>query len=175
MKWDEGDRSGCDEMFPTILACPCPDERWQSARYPDHGEVWSLPWRYEFEEESVRLRITGVQVPYLLEKSCSLSGASLQTTYRVTNETPFPISYLWCAHNLLAIAPGMEWVTGEKSSSVVFQHSQGNRMTSQPYQRTAYPKPHPDLPSLAITEANYGRHAEKFKPGCVNHGKRKLT
>jgi hypothetical protein len=73
MIWEDGDRSGWDEMFPTILACPCPNEPWQHARFPDHGEVWTLPWEYELTDNSVRMWVQGVMVPYIFEKTYTLS------------------------------------------------------------------------------------------------------
>ncbi|WP_217594702.1 hypothetical protein [Cohnella sp. GbtcB17] len=162
MQWDEGDRSGWDEMFPTILACPCPDEPWQHARYPDHGEVWTLPWDCELGATNVRLHVHGVQVPYIFGKTVSLSGRQLITTYEVRNPTPFPFSYLWCAHNLLAIRPGMRWVVDPKLDSVVYQYSHGNRMTPKPYGRTAYPlagNPHADLAAIGD---KLGVQSEKY-------------
>jgi hypothetical protein len=162
MQWDDGDRSGWDEMFPTILACPCPDEPWRHAGYPDHGEIWTLPWECELEESSVRMRVHGVQVPYIFGKTLSLSGKNLITTYEVRNPTPFSFSYLWCAHNLLAIQPGMRWVTDPKLDWVTFQYSHGDRLTPKPYGRTAYPLAGDPQTDLAAIGDKLGEHAEKY-------------
>jgi hypothetical protein len=162
MRWEDGDRSGWDEMFPTILACPCPNEPWQQSWFPDHGEVWTLPWLYEFTESSVRIWVHGVMVPYIFEKTYTLNGKNLITVYQVQNPTPFPFSYMWCAHNLLAIKPGMKWITDPRLDSVIYQYSHGNRFTPEPYGRSPYPIAGGPATDLSIIEQNQGQHAEKF-------------
>ena len=60
--------SGFDEVFPSIESCYYPVEPWEGVKVPDHGEVWSLPWRYEVHEDSVDLSVHGVRFPYRLQK-----------------------------------------------------------------------------------------------------------
>ena len=162
MTFEDGDRSGWDEMFPTILACPCPDEPWQHSRYPDHGEVWTLAWNYELREDAVQLWVYGVQVPYRLVKTYRLAGSDLKIEYELHNLTPFSISYMWCAHNLLQIEPGMQWIVEPNLDSVIYQYSHQNRMTPQKYGRTSFPAVHSPSVDLSIIEANQGRVAEKY-------------
>lgn len=160
MQWDDGDRSGWDDMFPTILACPCPDEPWKRMSYPDHGELWTLPWSYEIRENSVRLEVHGVAVPYLFSKTYVLNGKDLEIRYEVRNPTPFAISYLWCAHFLLTIEPGMKLNVDPSLDTVQYQYTHGGRMTPWPYGRSSYPVSG-DV-DLSVVEENLGRHAEKY-------------
>lgn len=160
MRWEDGDRSGWDEMFPTILACPCPDDPWKGVPYPDHGEVWTLPWDYEIRDDTVRLEVYGVAVPYIFSKVYVLSGKDLKIQYEVRNPTPFAISYLWCAHFLLAIEPGMKLGVDPTLNSVQYQYSHRGRMASQPYGRSPYPVSG-DI-DLSVIEENTGKHAEKY-------------
>lgn len=164
MRWEDGDRSGWDEMFPTILACLCPDDPWRGISYPDHGEVWTLPWRYELNGDSVRMWVNGVKVPYIFSKTYSISGKELQIRYEVQNPTPFAISYMWCAHFLLEIRQGMKLAVDPKLNSVQYQYTHNNRMTPKPYGRSSYPIAQVQQASvyLSVIEDNLGRHAEKY-------------
>ncbi|MFD0670970.1 hypothetical protein [Cohnella sp. GCM10027633] len=138
MGWGEGDRGGWDEMFPTIDACPCPDEPWRGAAFPDHGEVWCLPWRWEIDGDALALDIEGVQVPYRLSKRVTLEGAEVRIEYRLDNGTPHPFSYLWAAHPLLRISPGMRILTDPALDRVQVAYSHHGRI-GQPLDFARYP------------------------------------
>ena len=72
--YPEGDISGFDEMFPTISRCLYEDPPWQGVEAPDHGEVWSLPWKETIDRDSLVMSVHGVRFPYRLEKRVSLEG-----------------------------------------------------------------------------------------------------
>jgi galactose mutarotase-like enzyme len=102
------DLGGFDECFPTVGDCAYPIGPWKGTPLPDHGEVWSIPWRARQEGESLRLTTYGVRLPYRLEKSIRLLGEGrTRFDYRATNLTPFPMPFLWSSHPLLALRPGM--------------------------------------------------------------------
>ncbi|WNR42848.1 aldose epimerase family protein [Paenibacillus roseipurpureus] len=162
MMWDEGDRSGWDEMFPTILACPCPDHPWRGTEYPDHGEVWTLPWDFELHKDRLRMWVHGVKVPYQFAKTYTISGGTLYTTYEVHNPTPYPFSYLWCAHNLLAVSPGMQLLVPDNLDTVQYQYSHQNRLTERAYGRSSFPFVNGTAVNLSVIEPNLGEHAEKY-------------
>lgn len=162
MNWDDGDRSGWDEMFPTILACPCPDQPWRGTEYPDHGEVWTLPWCYALQEDSVRMWVHGVKVPYQFSKTYSISNGTLHTNYEVHNPTPHAFSYLWCAHNLLAVSPGMKLLIPPHLDTVQYQYSHLNRLTPKAYGRSSFPFVKDLSVDLSVIEPNLGQHAEKY-------------
>lgn len=88
------DMSGWDEMMPTINAC-----RLDGVQFPDHGEVWSIPWQEEPSGNEVALSVNGVNAPYLLWRSAALvNDHTLRLRYRLTNLGEQPLPYLWAAH-----------------------------------------------------------------------------
>jgi hypothetical protein len=105
--YTDGECSGFDDMLPTIDECHYESHPWKGVRLPDHGEVWSLPWDHAVDGASLRLRVRGVRLPYLLEKRVSIpSDRTLRIDYTLSNETPFPIDFLWAAHVMAAIEEG---------------------------------------------------------------------
>jgi galactose mutarotase-like enzyme len=107
--FEDQDISGFDECFPGIGAGPYPAFPWQGTAIPDHGELWTLPWESILEGDTLVLRVHGVRFPYQLEKRLTLEQetATLRINYRLTNLAPFPLRYLWSAHPLFAVRPGM--------------------------------------------------------------------
>lgn len=105
--FEEQDISGFDECFPGIGQGPYPDFPWQGTTIPDHGELWTLPWATSLEGETLVLRVHGVRFPYRLEKRLTLELGTLRIDYRLDNHSTFPLRYLWSAHPLFAVRPGM--------------------------------------------------------------------
>jgi galactose mutarotase-like enzyme len=99
------DISGWDECFPGIGQCVYPDGPWAGTVVPDHGELWTLPWRAEPRPDGLRLETRGVRFPYTFEKHIALTPDGFATTYRVQNPTPFPFKCFWSTHPLLAATP----------------------------------------------------------------------
>jgi len=100
----DGEISGFDEMFPTIIPCYYPDGLWAGVPLPDHGEVWALPWECSMEEDGIRTSVHGVRLPYLLERSIKFTGRdSFIMNYRLVNKVGFPMKFIWAAHPLLNI------------------------------------------------------------------------
>ncbi len=88
------DMSGWDEMLPTIVTCV-----HAGAQLPDHGEVWSLPWRVEDLAGRATLVVDGVALPYRLERSAALVAEDcLELAYTLTNTGTAAFPYLWAAH-----------------------------------------------------------------------------
>jgi len=105
------ENAGMDDMFPTIDACVCEQFPWQGVQLPDHGEVWSLPWQAEPDDDGLSLRVHGVRLPYTLEKRFSAPDPSvIKIEYRLTNHTAFEFDYLWAAHAMFASEEGAEVV-----------------------------------------------------------------
>ncbi len=106
-----GECSGFDDMFPTIDACYYQSYPWKGTPIPDHGEVWSLPWTPTISADGAELHLVtrGVRFPYRLEKWISFGGErSLQFKYRLTNESPFAMDYMWAAHMMIEMEEGAE-------------------------------------------------------------------
>ncbi len=106
--FETGEFSGFDDMFPTISACPYPGEPWAGVSLPDHGEVWTLPWQCQPEEDALACQVDGVALPYRLHKRVSLLPDALALDYRAQNLSGAPLACLWAAHPLFVLQDGME-------------------------------------------------------------------
>ncbi|WP_372633167.1 hypothetical protein [Cohnella sp.] len=171
----EGDGSGWDEMFPGINACVYPDVPWQGLEVPDHGEVWSLPWRAEqMGDESLKCSVEGRRFPYALDKSVSFAkDDTLRIDYTVTNLSDSPFSFLWAAHPLLKVEEGMVLRVPSGLETIEMTYSAGERLGGFGARR-AWPIAEPDASSdapegerdgpidLSRVEPNAGRYAEKY-------------
>ncbi|HEX5691477.1 MAG TPA: hypothetical protein VFX76_15800, partial [Roseiflexaceae bacterium] len=108
------DTGGWDECFPSVAQCTYLSPPWAGAAIQDHGELWSQPAKLEVIEEgnSVALstRWQGIALPYQFERTVRLAAdsANLRVEYGVSNQSDAPIQFIWSAHPLLAIEPGMQ-------------------------------------------------------------------
>lgn len=110
----EADTGGWDECVPTVAACTYPLAPWQGTPIPDHGEVWPQSWALEIrgdpsEEIVVSTQAHGVALPYLFQRQIRLAkGANtLRFDYRVENLSDADMAFIWSAHPLFAVTPGM--------------------------------------------------------------------
>lgn len=88
------DMSGWDEMMPTISACTV-----DGTSYPDHGEVWSIPWTVETDRGEARLSVEGKGWPYRFTRAAALvTPDCLELRYALKNNAERPFPYLWAAH-----------------------------------------------------------------------------
>ncbi|CAH1221780.1 hypothetical protein PAECIP111892_05043 [Paenibacillus auburnensis] len=164
MDWGAGDRGGWDEMFPTINASSCPDKGYEHVSFPDHGEVWSREWNYALLGAQLRLEICGVQLPYTLRKTVSLSGSSLIIHYELENLGTQLFSYLWAAHPLLKVEPGMQLRTSPAEGRIQLTYSHRERLgglhalSSFPIAATK----EGGVTDLSTLEDASGGHAEKY-------------
>ncbi len=105
----EFDSGGWDECFPAVARGFFPSGPWAGTAIPDHGELWGLPWEVlDATDARITLAASGVRFPLRFTRTITLTDSGLQLDYRATNPTPFDFPFLWCAHPLLAIEPGME-------------------------------------------------------------------
>ncbi len=98
---------GWEEMFPTAAPGEINGER-----FPDHGEIWSLPWATSQEatadSASLRLRcktpISGVSV----EKCLLLVGdeAKLHVAYTIENLGSIELPFIFAMHPAMAVSEG---------------------------------------------------------------------
>lgn len=164
MNWNDGDQGGWDEMFPTITPSVCPDEAWRHVFFPDHGEVWNRPWRYELDGDKLRLQIDGVRIPYTLTKIISLKRNTLNIDYELKNHAAESFSYLWAAHPLLQVQPGMKLITTPSKASIQLTYSHRERLGGL-FDITSYPlaaTKEGGIADLSTLEDASGRHAEKY-------------
>jgi galactose mutarotase-like enzyme len=125
--FESQDSSGFDEMFPSISTCLYEHFPWKGTEIPDHGEVWSIPWEYLVNGESLRLWVYGVRFPYKLEKTVKLSANSVEIEYRLSNRSVFDFHCLWAAHPLFRIEKGMEIIVPAGMERIINSVS-GNRL-----------------------------------------------
>jgi hypothetical protein len=96
--------AGADECLPTIASCS-----WQGRELPDHGEVWSVPWKVDSDalengilKTSVRLEIS----PFDFERTIELRENEIQISYQLSNYSTMDREFLWAIHPLLRLQPG---------------------------------------------------------------------
>lgn len=99
--------SGWDEMVPTTDACQSLDGLHD---LPDHGEVWSRPWRVEeFNSTSAILSIKLRTRTLEFWRKVSLASsdgrqASVTIEYRITNVGRANVPAFWSSHPLFSAA-----------------------------------------------------------------------
>jgi len=98
---------GWEEMFPSPAPCVI-----QGESYPDHGEVWCVPWKdtASTDRGSVSLlltcdaRISAVQ----LQKQITLRAeeSCLEVSYSLRNPTLADFPFIFALHPAFAVTPG---------------------------------------------------------------------
>ena len=132
----EADTGGWDECFPTVAPCPYPLAPWRGTPLPDHGELWSQAWEVEVDRAAsggvvVRGRVGGLALPYRFERRIGLEQdtALLRVDYAVRNEGADDLAFIWSAHPLLTLEPGMRLSLPE---GAVVQVNEGGRNGAAP-------------------------------------------
>lgn len=103
------DTGGWDEIFPSVS----PDHAGR-LNIPDHGDLVGLQWEV-LEHSDTRL-LASVQTRFAacrFTRDLQLHGRSLRLGYEVANHGSQPVPYLWCAHPLFDLEPGMRIVLPE--------------------------------------------------------------
>lgn len=97
---------GIDECLPTIKACS-----WAGRQLPDHGEVWSRPWKVDLEAWQVGALKTSIKLehtPFEFERTLQLRDDQLILDYKLTNLATKEEPFIWAIHPLLRLAEGDE-------------------------------------------------------------------
>ncbi len=99
---------GWDEVFPNDFPVDIDGES-----YPDHGELWSLPARWDVVESSVdsvsiSLEHRGIALPTRFRKVLTLrrDEPNLRLAYQIANEGAALLDVHWKSHPALPVAPG---------------------------------------------------------------------
>ena len=105
--YDDHFFGGWDELFPN-------DEPViiNGNAYPDHGELWTQPWRYSIDEYS-ETRVTvhlwgfGSAVNARIDKWITMNASSpvIHFRHRIENLGNNPLDFLWKLHPALNISP----------------------------------------------------------------------
>ena len=95
----EGECAGVDEMFPNIDAFYYDAYPWEGTYFPDHGELWALPWDAQEDKGSLTMAVYGVKLPYKLTKTATMDlYGKLSMEYKLENLSVFEINFVWAAH-----------------------------------------------------------------------------
>lgn len=129
------DTSGFDECFPTVEACiykrPGENGVRRALELPDHGELWSRPWKYSLGDQKICLSISGVGIDYLFSKEITLEGNRICVNYRLKNQSTETFAFLWSAHPLLAVVPGSKLLLPERMNQVCLEWSSDQKIGSR--------------------------------------------
>jgi len=107
-------------MFPTIDACLCDFEPWVGAKMPDHGEVWTLPWRCQTSDSEVSTSVHGVRFPYMLTRTISFSRPNtLLLRYKAENMSACEFPAMWSAHPLFNVTPGTRLILPQAARNIL--------------------------------------------------------
>jgi hypothetical protein len=104
--YDDWFCGGWDELFPNDAPAVIGGDA-----YPDHGELWSMPydWNVDVDAHEIRLRLSrsGVVTPTFVEKSITLRADEpvIRIRYRIRNDGSAPLDFLLKLHPALAISP----------------------------------------------------------------------
>ena len=124
--FETSDASGFDECFPTVEPTtyinPFSEDKLQ-IEVPDHGEVWSSAWDYNFSDNELVLTTFGKQLDYKFQKSIKLNENVVHIEYELTNNAAVPFHYLWSAHPLLNISEGDQLLLPEEIQDVFLNWS----------------------------------------------------
>lgn len=119
--------SGWDECFPSIGQVHYPDGPWKGTIVPDHGELWSLPWHWAWEDQTLRMWVHSIRFGYHFERIFDFSADEhIAIHYRVDNPTPFPFKAMWSMHPFFTVSPSSR-VLLPNGSSVITEISKGER------------------------------------------------
>ncbi|MDR1507533.1 MAG: hypothetical protein LBI67_10580 [Treponema sp.] len=127
--------SGFDDMFPAVDRYYYDRHPWQGVPVPDHGEVCGLEWKYETKKDALRIWTHSPRFGYKFEKTVSETKDGISIDYTVTNNTQFPLDFVYAAHCMVAaetggvvVLPGVP--DGEKASLVFSSNGKRGRYGS---------------------------------------------
>ncbi|MBM7559652.1 galactose mutarotase-like enzyme [Marinitoga litoralis] len=102
--FEKYDTSGIDEMFPNIDKCIYPFEEYYGETLPDHGELWSIPWKCEKENNNtIFCEVKSPKFNYIFKRTIELNKNSIIFNYSVKNLNNHLFRGFWAFHGLLAI------------------------------------------------------------------------
>lgn len=102
--FSESPLAGMDECLPTILPCA-----WRGRKLPDHGEVWSRPWKVDMDAWEQGILKTSIRLepsPFVFERTIELQEREIHLNYKLSNLSGKEEHFLWAAHPLLRLAAG---------------------------------------------------------------------
>lgn len=98
------DTGGWDEIFPAVSPCVINS----TSLVPDHGDLVHLAWQVDqVADNCVSLSVEGRCLPFRFERSVVLNGPEVCCEYRLIHQGGAGFPWLWCAHPLIPLSPGL--------------------------------------------------------------------
>jgi hypothetical protein len=119
---------GFDECIPSVAACTYPEGAFAGTKLPDHGDVWSLPWKPTIDSDQLSLSVEGRSLPYAFRKRFSLQDDELVLEYELQSKSAGAFDYLWSSHPLLATEPGATILLPLENAAFLIDSSQDGRL-----------------------------------------------
>lgn len=114
--FDSSFYGGIDELIPNDV-----EETIDSILYPDHGELWTTPLKYELGESRIylfgNLRFSGLQ--YRKDVYLDENDPVIYMEYKIRNESGSTRNFSWKFHAALAIKEGDKIVSDALNVSVI--------------------------------------------------------
>ncbi|MFD0693573.1 DUF5107 domain-containing protein [Paenibacillus sp. GCM10027628] len=133
------DMSGWDECFPTINACTVRANEHVAVQLPDHGEVWSLPWNCETQDQSVVCSVSGIGLPYRLTRTISfLTTGHVRLAYKVDNLGGDQLPFLWTAHPQFSISEPTQIVLPDSMRNMLCVYGGRKLQIGEEYDVSSY-------------------------------------
>lgn len=160
------DSSGFDEVMPSIDACPYPDGAYKGVPVPDHGEVWAMKWKCEFDSGglAVTAAVRSENLPYTFSRRAELKGNEIIFHYTVTNLEEGGFKFIWTPHCLLACSTNTRLLIPENLNQIMTVEHGTQRLgpwgTLHPYPITTDVNGHET--DLSATEPVTAKNCEKF-------------
>lgn len=115
--------AGFDECFPTVAASHYRGNPGTSTEavtfFPDHGELWAIPWDHWVSDDAISLEVHGVRFAYTFSKTIRVQETSVLIEYQLMNNSAHPFHYIWTAQPFLAIQPGARILLEEEITEVL--------------------------------------------------------
>lgn len=112
--YDDFFYGGIDELFPADFPT-----RVGARDYPDHGELWRLPWTVEEQAiDAVTLSTELSSFPVRAEKRMRVQNETLEIHTTLENVSDEVIPYLWVGHPALRVDPSYRLVLPHAMASV---------------------------------------------------------
>lgn len=96
---------GWDEMLPTVDPSVYVGDPYNDMVLADHGELWSATWEVvDVSPTSLHQRVKGQRLDYVFERTLTLTGSTLRSSYRCAVDRP--MTMLWALHPQFVARPG---------------------------------------------------------------------
>jgi len=117
----QADLSGWDECFPSILACSYPEAgAYYETSIPDHGDLWSIPWKAVASLKKVQCSVNGLALPYSFSRTVTLiDEQTFRFHYEAYNVGEEALAVFWTAHPLFAVSEQTEMIFPEGTTEVL--------------------------------------------------------